>query len=146
MATTTARKSSATLADRLYAVLKTHQKSLNTEWDYAHIAPFTKKEVADFLTGKPGASIGNGYGRSHQVKQAVSAIGAHFASTVHPDAKTNAMQKKYPESVAVHKELWSIRIEAKCTCCNKKYMNKFMFPRPTCDSSRCQLKFMRDNI
>ena len=107
--------------------------------EYDHIAPFTAAELEDFLTGKTGEPVhdyGMGLGRSYQVIQVLSAVGADLVD------KNIAPPKVHD----TYKALWQIDVEGKCPYCRGKTRGKLMFQlSPTCLKPRCQLAAMRED-
>jgi hypothetical protein len=133
----------APTAAMLLAVLNRYQPQLNGEWGYTHIQPFTLAEAQDFLAGKPGVEIpsnvrlGGGYTRSHQVKQALHAIGAYVVDR----------KKADDETVTVYKGVWDIQNNATCPYCGKGYKFALMMSDPRhCTKARCILGAMRERI
>lgn len=112
------------------------------EAEYTHFGKFNLAEVTDFLAGKPGTPIKSsimGFGRSHQVKQALSVIGARL---VDKDLAT-------PETRVVYKQLWATKCTAAaCQYCHKPYKYDFMMGdnNGNCFKARCMMQYMRDNI
>ncbi len=108
---------------------------------YPKINAFTEQEVQEFLDGKPGTLLGLSYaphiGRSWQLNQATSAIGAYLVDA--------GLASK--ETVFVYKALWEIQLSTPCKYCRKPFSFKLMFgENGVCRKPRCQLNYMRDSI
>jgi hypothetical protein len=126
--------------EQLLSVLQQNWATIHQEYD--HIAPFTLADTTAFLNGEPGAKIkmrfSNGYTRSRQVHQAISAIGGRVV-----DRKL-----ANDETVRVYRAMWAIENTATCKYCRKSFKYMFMMGNNNgvCHKSRCTIAHMRDTM
>jgi hypothetical protein len=137
-------------ADQVLAMLDRHQTFINEENHFPHIKPFELDDCEAFLKGAPGVErkwtskssysgkpITGTSEASHQIKQAISAIGAGLVD----------QKKADPETHMLYKAIWKLEIPgAKCNQCKRPVQSLLLFPVETCHRPRCQLIAMRESL
>lgn len=114
-------------ATDLLNMLITHSKVISKTYEHIKL-PFKKSEVQDFLNGDTGKALGH-TNRSHQVVQAVSAIGALLV-----DQKIAP-----PSTVVTYQALWAMEKKQTCKYCNKPFTIAFMMSNRSkvCHKAKC---------
>lgn len=113
-----------------------NRKTISRSYEHVKL-PFTKSEIQNFLDGKPGKDLGYTT-RNHQVKQAVSAIGACLVDQKIASAST----------VATYRALWAIDRTESCKFCGKPFTFRFMMGNngKVCNKAKCLLHSMRETM